>query len=176
VSARPLRVVGRPVPRVDALEKVTGRARYVTDLTMPGMVHAKVVRSPYAHARVTRVDVARARALLRAGKGRELAHAHELRGAGNRVVGIAQLHAADLHTVPVDQRRRLRQRHAVHADSRAIARPANDHVIVGSQLEDGLEAEARVIRHAHIDAGPRADARLPSLECVLFVVDLNDRH
>jgi CO/xanthine dehydrogenase Mo-binding subunit len=63
VSARPLRVVGRPVPRVDALEKVTGRARYVTDLTMPGMVHAKVLRSPYAHARVTRVDVARARAL-----------------------------------------------------------------------------------------------------------------
>ena len=63
MSARPLRVVGRPVPRVDALEKVTGRARYVTDLTMPGMVHAKVLRSPYAHARVTRVDVTRARAL-----------------------------------------------------------------------------------------------------------------
>jgi CO/xanthine dehydrogenase Mo-binding subunit len=63
VSVRPLRVVGQPVPRVDALEKVTGRARYVTDLTLPGMAHAKVLRSPYAHARVTRVDVTRARAL-----------------------------------------------------------------------------------------------------------------
>jgi CO/xanthine dehydrogenase Mo-binding subunit len=63
VSARPLRVVGRPVPRVDALEKVTGRARYVTDLTVSGMAHAKVLRSPYAHARVRRVDVTRARAL-----------------------------------------------------------------------------------------------------------------
>jgi len=62
VSARPLRVVGHPVPRVDAIEKVTGRARYVTDLTLPGMAHAKVLRSPYAHARVRRVDVTRARA------------------------------------------------------------------------------------------------------------------
>src|SRR4029077_16060886 len=61
MSARPLRVVGQPVPRVDALEKVTGRARYVTDLTFPGMAHAKVLRSPYAHARVRRVDVTRAR-------------------------------------------------------------------------------------------------------------------
>ncbi|PYN38609.1 MAG: aldehyde oxidase [Candidatus Rokuibacteriota bacterium] len=62
MSARPLRVVGHPVPRVDAIEKVTGRARYVTDLTLPGMAHAKVLRSPYAHARVRRVDVTRARA------------------------------------------------------------------------------------------------------------------
>ena len=62
MSAQPLRVVGHPVPRVDAIEKVTGRARYVTDLTLPGMAHAKVLRSPYAHARVRRVDVTRARA------------------------------------------------------------------------------------------------------------------
>ena len=62
MSASPLRVVGRPVPRVDAIEKVTGRARYVTDLALPGMAYAKVLRSPYAHARVTRVDVSRARA------------------------------------------------------------------------------------------------------------------
>ena len=62
MSARPLRVVGQPVPRVDVIEKVTGRARYVTDLTLPGMAHARVLRSPYAHARVRRVDVTRARA------------------------------------------------------------------------------------------------------------------
>jgi CO/xanthine dehydrogenase Mo-binding subunit len=61
MSARPLRVVGQAVPRVDAIEKVTGRARYVTDLVLPGMAHAKVLRSPYPHARVIRVDVTRAR-------------------------------------------------------------------------------------------------------------------
>jgi CO/xanthine dehydrogenase Mo-binding subunit len=44
------------VRRTDALEKVTGRARYVTDLEMPGMLHARLVRSPYAHARIVRVD------------------------------------------------------------------------------------------------------------------------
>src|SRR5882672_3437534 len=62
MSVRPLRVVGQSVPRVDGLEKVTGRARYVTDLVIPGMAHAKVLRSPYAHARVRTVDVTRARA------------------------------------------------------------------------------------------------------------------
>jgi len=56
-------VIGVPVPRVDGIEKVTGRARYVTDLVMPGMLHARVLRSPHAHARLTRVDAARARAL-----------------------------------------------------------------------------------------------------------------
>jgi CO/xanthine dehydrogenase Mo-binding subunit len=57
------RVVGQSVPRVDAAEKVTGRARYVTDLTLPGMAYAKVLRSPYPHARIDAVSVDRARAL-----------------------------------------------------------------------------------------------------------------
>jgi CO/xanthine dehydrogenase Mo-binding subunit len=64
VSARgPLRVVGQSVPRVDGVEKVTGRARYVGDLTLPGMAHARLLRSPYPHARLARIDVGRARAL-----------------------------------------------------------------------------------------------------------------
>jgi CO/xanthine dehydrogenase Mo-binding subunit len=58
----PLRVVGRSVRRIDAVEKVTGRARYVTDLELPGMLHARLLRSPYPHARIAAVDAARARA------------------------------------------------------------------------------------------------------------------
>jgi putative selenate reductase molybdopterin-binding subunit len=61
--AGPLRVVGRSVPRGDAVEKVTGRARYVTDLELPGMAHARLLRSPYAHARIVRIDTRRAREL-----------------------------------------------------------------------------------------------------------------
>ena len=57
-----LRVVGHSVRRVDALEKVTGRARYVTDMELPGMLHVKLLRSPYPHAKIVRVDVTRARA------------------------------------------------------------------------------------------------------------------
>ena len=60
-AAEPLRVVGRSVLRGDAVDKVTGRARYVTDLEFPGMAHAQLLRSPYAHARIARIDVSRAR-------------------------------------------------------------------------------------------------------------------
>ncbi|MGH7333931.1 MAG: xanthine dehydrogenase family protein molybdopterin-binding subunit [Candidatus Rokuibacteriota bacterium] len=60
-AAGPFRVVGQSVRRLDALEKVTGRARYVTDLVLPDMLHAKLLRAPYPHARIVSVDVARAR-------------------------------------------------------------------------------------------------------------------
>ena len=49
--ARPAARRRQPVARVDGIEKVTGRVRYVTDLALPGMVHAKVLRSPHPHAR-----------------------------------------------------------------------------------------------------------------------------
>ena len=52
-----LRVMGQRVPRIDGPEKVTGRARYCFDVQFPGMLHAAVVRSPHAHARIERVDV-----------------------------------------------------------------------------------------------------------------------
>ncbi|MEJ2642760.1 MAG: molybdopterin-dependent oxidoreductase, partial [Desulfosarcinaceae bacterium] len=55
--------VGKNVPRVDAVAKVTGRARYTDDFHMPGMLHAGYVRSPIAHGRVTRIDTAAAKAL-----------------------------------------------------------------------------------------------------------------
>ncbi len=57
------RIVGTSVPRIDALEKVTGGARFVTDLALPGMVHAKLLRSPYPHARILQIDARAARAL-----------------------------------------------------------------------------------------------------------------
>jgi CO/xanthine dehydrogenase Mo-binding subunit len=55
--------IGESVPRRDGRAKVTGAARFTVDLALPGMAWAKIVRSPYAHARITSVDVAAARAL-----------------------------------------------------------------------------------------------------------------
>ncbi len=55
--------IGKNVPRVDAVAKVTGRARYTDDYHMPGMLHAGYVRSTIAHGRVTRIDTAQATAL-----------------------------------------------------------------------------------------------------------------
>ena len=55
--------VGKPVPRIDALDKVTGRAAYVGDLEIPGMVHGLILRSPWPHARVVSIDASEAEGL-----------------------------------------------------------------------------------------------------------------
>ncbi len=55
-------IVGTPAPRVDTREKVTGNARFITDLVVPGMVHAKLWRSPVPHARILSIDTEKAAA------------------------------------------------------------------------------------------------------------------
>lgn len=57
------RVVGRPLRKVDGLAKATGQAQYTDDIALPGMLHAKTLRSPHAHARIVSIDTARASAL-----------------------------------------------------------------------------------------------------------------
>ena len=49
-------VVGKSVPRVDRVEKATGRLTFATDVDLPGMLHAKLLKSPYAHAKVKRIN------------------------------------------------------------------------------------------------------------------------
>ncbi len=56
-------VIGENVPRVDGQEKVTGRALYTGDLKLAGMVHGKVLRCPYPHARIRRIDTRKAETL-----------------------------------------------------------------------------------------------------------------
>ncbi|MCX7002889.1 MAG: xanthine dehydrogenase family protein molybdopterin-binding subunit, partial [bacterium] len=56
-------IVGHSPARPDAADKVCGREQYVGDLSLPRMLHAAVVRSTRAHARVLALDVAAARAL-----------------------------------------------------------------------------------------------------------------
>src|SRR5882672_12303646 len=57
------RVIGGSQPRADAWEKVLGRPIYAGDLSIAGMLHGRIVRSPYASARIVRVDTGEARAL-----------------------------------------------------------------------------------------------------------------
>lgn len=57
-----LQVVGKSVPRMDALEKVTGRARYTFDVQLPGMLYGRVVSSTVPHARIKSIDTSRAAA------------------------------------------------------------------------------------------------------------------
>jgi carbon-monoxide dehydrogenase large subunit len=56
-------IVGQRIPRHDAVLQVTGRAKYGVDLSRPGMLHAKVLRSSFPHARILRVDTSRADSL-----------------------------------------------------------------------------------------------------------------
>lgn len=58
-----IRSVGIPSPRVEGQQKVGGAAVYAVDVTLPDMLWAKVVRSPIAHARIKKIDAAKALAL-----------------------------------------------------------------------------------------------------------------
>jgi len=59
----PPTAIGLPAPKVDALKLVQGKPAFAADIEMRGMLHAKVLHSPHAHAILRRIDAARARAL-----------------------------------------------------------------------------------------------------------------
>ncbi|HXH81640.1 MAG TPA: hypothetical protein VNN07_01780, partial [Candidatus Tectomicrobia bacterium] len=59
----PLREVGVSVVRKDGVAKVTGAAQYLDDLVVPNVTFAALVRSPYAHARIGRIDASAALAV-----------------------------------------------------------------------------------------------------------------
>ena len=58
-----MRYVGKPLPRLEDYHLLYGQARYLDDIELPGMLYAGFVRSPYAHARVKRVDASEALAM-----------------------------------------------------------------------------------------------------------------
>src|SRR3972149_4909542 len=63
MSARAYQYIGTRPIRHDGVDKVTGRASYGADLTMPGMLHGAVLRSPHAHARIVSIDTGPAEAV-----------------------------------------------------------------------------------------------------------------
>ncbi len=58
-----LNVVGRRIEALDVKEKATGMAEYVTDMQLPGMLYGKILRSPYAHAKILSIDTSKAKKL-----------------------------------------------------------------------------------------------------------------
>ena len=59
----PLSTIGNDTPRIDAIERVTGQAKYTRDWKLPGMLFGKVLRSPHPHARLVSIDTSEAEAL-----------------------------------------------------------------------------------------------------------------
>jgi len=131
----PREVVGRPAPRLDGHQRARGEALYTADLTFPGMLHAAVLRSPHARARVKRIDLSRAVGLP------------GVLGA----IGPGECHVLQeepsFHGAPVA---------AVAAESHAKAREALALVEVEwEELEPLLDAEEAVRRQSFVDEEPR---------------------
>jgi 4-hydroxybenzoyl-CoA reductase subunit alpha len=55
--------IGKSLPRVDGVAKATGQAVFASDVSFPGMLHACILRSPYAHAVIKNMDTSRAEKL-----------------------------------------------------------------------------------------------------------------
>ena len=56
-------VVGKPTPRIDGPERVSGKAIYTHDVRLPGMLHGKILRCPHPHARIVDIDASEAEAM-----------------------------------------------------------------------------------------------------------------
>jgi len=63
MTQREFKYVGTRPIRHDGVDKVTGRANYGADISLPGMLHGAILRSPYAHARIISIDTAPAEAM-----------------------------------------------------------------------------------------------------------------
>jgi CO/xanthine dehydrogenase Mo-binding subunit len=146
-TTREVKGVGLAIPRPDSPEKVTGQVQYVADLKPRGLLHAKLLRSPHAHARILRIDTSRARqlpgvrAVLTAADVPELKRKTPTRAhavlAIDRVIFVGQ---------PVA---------AVAADEPAIAEEALDLIEVQYEV---LPAAVDPLRSMRTDAPPVAEA------------------
>ncbi len=62
-QTKPYQTVGKPEIKVDAVKLAQGKPAFAADMELRGLLHARVLRSPHAHARIKRIDASRARAL-----------------------------------------------------------------------------------------------------------------
>jgi CO/xanthine dehydrogenase Mo-binding subunit len=146
-TTREVKGVGLAIPRPDGPEKVTGQTQYVADIAPRGLLHAKLLRSPHAHARIVRIDVSRARALPGVRAVLTAADVPELkRKAPTRAHAVLAIDRAVFVGHPVA---------AVAADELAIAEEALDLIDVAYEV---LPVAVDPVRSMQPGAPPVADA------------------
>ncbi|HSJ58547.1 MAG TPA: molybdopterin cofactor-binding domain-containing protein [Anaerolineae bacterium] len=153
-TMEPLRVIGHSYPRPDAVDKVTGAAKFTDDYTFPGMLHGATLRAAYPHARIVSIDTSRARAL----PGVHAVLTHKDVPGRNR-------HGLVYHDWPVlcdDKVRYLGDAVAVvAADTLEIARQALDLIEVDYEplptVASAEDARAPHAPHVHEVRAPGAD-------------------
>lgn len=171
-------VVGTPTPRIDAVSRVTGAATYAGDVRLPGMLFARVLRSPHPHARIASLRTARALALpgvkaiitrenctvvWSSGDSRNTRYLfnNPVRFVGDAVAAVA---AADPHTA--EEALQLidvtYERLPFVLGAEAALAPGAVHVQPGGNLsptEDGQRVP-EVYRRGHVEEGFRASDRV----------------
>ena len=146
-TTREVRGVGLAIPRPDGPEKVTGQVQYVADIKPKGMLHAKLLRSPHAHARIVKIDTARARALPGVRAVLTARDIPELkRKAPTRAHAVLAIDRVVFAGQPVA---------AVAADDLAIAEEACDLIDVQYEV---LPAAVDPLKAMQVGAPPVADA------------------
>ncbi len=168
------RIFGSGIKRREDPRLVTGQGKYTDDFVLPGMAHLAVVRSPYAHAKVTRIDAARARALpgvLGVFTGQDMQAA----GFGNIpcawVVTNADTKTPAYPPIALDTVRYVGNAVAiVVAEDRYVARDAADLVDVSYEP---LPAVADVWKAAQPGA-PQLHADVPDNRCFHWKVSGGD--
>ncbi len=115
-------VIGKPVPRTDGPDKVTGSARYAVDVVVPGTLWMKTLASPFPHARITRIDTSAAE---------ELAGVHAVITGKDVVGGLYGRFVRDIPALAFDRVRFVGDRvAAVAAVDPDVARQAVDLIEV----------------------------------------------
>jgi xanthine dehydrogenase YagR molybdenum-binding subunit len=137
------RIIGTKVKRIDGPLKVSGKAKYSYDRNIPGLLHAKILRSPHAHARIVSIDLGPAESM----KGVVATHVHkgpgsELFFAGDEIAAVA-------------------------AESEDIARDALRAIIVKYQVlphvaseEQGLKMGGDAVKSPQVQQGGDVDKAL----------------
>ncbi len=124
-NSNTLRQIGHSPVRHDVADKLTGAALYVSDMTLPGMLHAQVKKSPHARAKIRRIDVSRA---------------ERLPGVRAILTGHDLEYRLGLYVVDKDILAKNEVRHfgeavaAVAADTRAIAHAAIELIEVDYEI------------------------------------------
>jgi CO/xanthine dehydrogenase Mo-binding subunit len=146
-TTRDVKGVGVSIPRPDGPEKVTGRVQYVADIQPKGLLHAKLLRSPHAHAKIVSIDTTAAKALpgVRAVlTAKDIPHLKKK--APTRAHAVLAIDRAVFMGQPVA---------AVAADELAIAEEALDLIKVEYQV---LPAAIDPLKAMQPGAPPVADA------------------
>ena len=147
-------VLGTRPTRHDALDKVTGAARYGADFQLPGMLHGKILRSPHAHARIHSIDTSKAAALPGV---RAVATAQDFPIVEDRLIDFAELqgNARMIAANVLALEKALYKGHAVaavaatdrHIAEEALKLIAVDYEVLPTVLtvQDALKADAPLL-------------------------------